>query len=196
MARREISGEEESGFEVRSQDLDVELEQYRQWPKFPLWLVLDNLRSAFNVGAFYRLADIARLSGLVTCGYTAHPPHPRLDKTALGTLDFVDDEHVPSTLDAITAVKDRGIKVWAVETTSASKSYTNVTYPRPLALVFGNEALGIDRQVLDLCDGLIEIPVFGYKNSLNVASAAAVVSYEILRQWNYDPSNSEAATDP
>ncbi|MBT4099478.1 MAG: RNA methyltransferase [Gemmatimonadetes bacterium] len=196
MARREISGEEESGFEVRSQDLDVELEQYRQWPKFPLWLVLDNLRSAFNVGAFYRLADIARLSGLVTCGYTAHPPHPRLDKTALGTLDFVDDEHVPSTLDAITALKDRGIKVWAVETTSASKSYTNVTYPRPLALVFGNEALGIDRQVLDLCDGLIEIPVFGYKNSLNVASAAAVVSYEILRQWNYDPSNSEAATDP
>jgi tRNA G18 (ribose-2'-O)-methylase SpoU len=196
VARREISGEEESGFEVRSQDLDVELEQYRQWPKFPLWLVLDNLRSAFNVGAFYRLADIARLSGLVTCGYTAHPPHPRLDKTALGTLDFVDDEHVPSTLDAITALKDRGIKVWAVETTSASKSYTNVTYPRPLALVFGNEALGIDRQVLDLCDGLIEIPVFGYKNSLNVASAAAVVSYEILRQWNYDPSNSEAATDP
>ena len=192
MARREISGEEESGFEVRSQDLDVELEQYRQWPKFPLWLVLDNLRSAFNVGAFYRLADIARLSGLVTCGYTAHPPHPRLDKTALGTLDFVDDEHVPSTLDAITALKDRGIKVWAVETTSASKSYTNVTYPRPLALVFGNEALGIDRQVLDLCDGMIEIPVFGYKNSLNVASAAAVVSYEILRQWDYDP----AARDP
>ena len=187
MARREISGEEESGFEVRSQDLDVELEQYRQWPKFPLWLVLDNLRSAFNVGAFYRLADIARLSGLVTCGYTAHPPHPRLDKTALGTLDFVDDEHVPATVDAITALKDSGITVWAVETTSASKSYTKVTYPRPLALVFGNEALGIDRQVLDLCDGMIEIPVFGYKNSLNVASAAAVVSYEILRQWDYDP---------
>ena len=192
MARREISGEEESGFEVRSQDLDVELEQYRQWPKFPLWLVLDNLRSAFNVGAFYRLADIARLSGLVTCGYTAHPPHPRLDKTALGTLDFVDDEHVPATVDAITALKDSGITVWAVETTSASKSYTKVTYPRPLALVFGNEALGIDRQVLDLCDGMIEIPVFGYKNSLNVASAAAVVSYEILRQWDYDP----AARDP
>jgi 23S rRNA (guanosine2251-2'-O)-methyltransferase len=82
--------------------------------------------------------------------------------------------------------------VWAVETTSASKSYTKVTYPRPLALVFGNEALGIDRQVLDLCDGMIEIPVFGYKNSLNVASAAAVVSYEILRQWEYDP----AARDP
>jgi 23S rRNA (guanosine2251-2'-O)-methyltransferase len=192
VARREISGEEESGFEVRSQDLDVELEQYRQWPKFPLWLVLDNLRSAFNVGAFYRLADIARLSGLVTCGYTAHPPHPRLDKTALGTLDFVDDEHVPATVDAITALKDSGITVWAVETTSASKSYTKVTYPRPLALVFGNEALGIDRQVLDLCDGMIEIPVFGYKNSLNVASAAAVVSYEILRQWDYDP----AARDP
>ncbi len=187
MARRPISGEEETGFEVRTHDLDVELQQYRQWPKFPLWLVLDNLRSAFNVGAFYRLADIARLSGLVTCGYTAHPPHPRLDKTALGTLDFVDDEHVESTLDAIASLQAKGVRVWAVETTSASKSYTQVTYPQPLALVFGNEALGIDRQVLDTCDGMIEIPVFGYKNSLNVASAAAVVTYEILRQWNYEP---------
>ncbi|MBT7861466.1 MAG: TrmH family RNA methyltransferase [Gemmatimonadetes bacterium] len=187
MARRQVSGEEETSFDVRSHDRDVPLEQYQQWPKFPLWLVLDNLRSAFNVGGFYRLADIARLSGLVTCGYTAHPPHPRLDKTALGTLDYVEDEHTATTLDAVRGLQSGGMQVWGVETTSASRSYTEVTYPRPLALVFGNEALGVDRQVMDACDGLIEIPVFGYKNSLNVASAAAVVVFEILRQWDYEP---------
>ena len=189
MARRQISGQEETGFEVRSQDLEIPLEQYRQWPKFPLWLVLDNLRSAFNVGGLYRLADIARLAGLTTCGYTAHPPHPRLDKTALGTLDFVDDTHTETTLEAVSDFQSRGISVWAVETTSESRPYTEVTYPQPLALVFGNEALGVDRDVLEACDGMIEIPVFGYKNSLNVASAAAVVVFEILRKWNYDPGD-------
>lgn len=188
-ARRQISGEEETGFDVRSHDLDVPLEQYQQWPKFPLWLVLDNLRSAFNVGAFYRLADVTRLSGLVTCGYTAHPPHPRLDKTALGTVDYVDGEHKATTIEAVESLKDQGIPVWAVETTSASQSYSAVTYPRPLALVFGNEALGVEPDVLKACDRLIEIPVFGYKNSLNVASAAAVVVYEILRQWGYEPED-------
>ncbi|MDP7633896.1 MAG: TrmH family RNA methyltransferase, partial [Candidatus Latescibacteria bacterium] len=147
------------------------------------------LRSAFNVGGLYRLADIARLAGLTTCGYTAHPPHPRLDKTALGTLDFVDDTHTETTLEAVSDFQSRGISVWAVETTSESRPYTEVTYPQPLALVFGNEALGVDRDVLETCDGMIEIPVFGYKNSLNVASAAAVVVFEILRKWNYDPGD-------
>jgi tRNA G18 (ribose-2'-O)-methylase SpoU len=82
--------------------------------------------------------------------------------------------------------------VWALETTSASRPYTEVTYPWPVALVLGNEALGVEGEVLDRCDELLEVPVFGYKNSLNVACTAAVVVYEILRQWGYQP----APTDP
>jgi tRNA G18 (ribose-2'-O)-methylase SpoU len=185
--RREVSGGEESTFEVRSRDLDIPFDEYDRRPKFPVTLVLDNLRSAFNVGSIFRTADTARLQRIVTCGYTAHPPHPRLDKTALGTVDFVDTAHVESTMEAVAHLQAQGMAVWALETTSASRPYTKVTYPRPVALVLGNEALGVERDVLDLCDELLEVPVFGYKNSLNVACTAAVVVYEILRQWDYEP---------
>jgi tRNA G18 (ribose-2'-O)-methylase SpoU len=185
--RREVSGGEESTFEVRSRDLDIPFDEYDRRPKFPVTLVLDNLRSAFNVGSIFRTADTARLQRIVTCGYTAHPPHPRLDKTALGTVDFVDTAHVESTMEAVAHLQAQGVSVWALETTSASRPYTKVTYPRPVALVLGNEALGVERDVLDCCDELLEVPVFGYKNSLNVACTAAVVVYEILRQWDYEP---------
>lgn len=185
--RREVSGGEESTFEVRSRDLDIPFDEYDRRPKFPVTLVLDNLRSAFNVGSIFRTADTARLQRIVTCGYTAHPPHPRLDKTALGTVDFVDTAHVESTMEAVDHLQAQGVAVWALETTSVSRPYTEMTYPRPVALVLGNEALGVERDVLDLCDELLEVPVFGYKNSLNVACTAAVVVYEILRQWDYEP---------
>ncbi len=187
---REVSGGEESNLDVRSQDLDIPFDEYVRRSKFPVTLVLDNLRSAFNVGSIFRTADTARLQQIITCGYTAHPPHPRLDKTALGTIDYVDTTHAESTMAAITELQSQGIAVWALETTSASLSYTEVSYPRPVALVLGNEALGVEQEVLEGCDALVEVPVFGYKNSLNVACTAAVVVYEILRQWGYEPEDS------
>ena len=174
---------EETGFEVRSHDTEISLEEYARLPKFPVYLVLDNLRSAFNVGAIFRAADTARIAAVYTCGYTAHPPHPRLEKTALGTLDYVDTLHFDSAVDAVADLGKRNIPVFALETTSHSKTYTDLSFPRPVALVFGNEALGVSREVMDACDELVEIPVFGYKNSLNVASACAVVLFELLRQW-------------
>lgn len=191
MSRREVPGVEETSFDVRSRDLDVPFDEYARRPKFPVTLVLDNLRSAFNVGSLFRTADTARLERVITCGYTAHPPHPRLDKTALGTLDYVQTEHVERTADAIAALHAAGTPVWALETTSASRRHTEVAFPRPVALVLGNEALGIEPEILALCDELVEIPVFGYKNSLNVGCAAAVVTFEILRQWGYEPTAEE-----
>ena len=191
--RRPVSGLEESGFEVRSRDLDIPPEEYARRPKFPVVLVLDNLRSAFNVGALFRVADTARLAGLLTCGHTAHPPHPRLDKTALGSLDYVAGEHFPTTEEAVGRLREDGVPVWALETTSRSRHYARVSYPRPVALVLGNEALGVQPSVLESCDELVEVPVFGFKNSLNVAAAAAVVVYEILRQWDYEPGDEAAA---
>ena len=191
--RRQVSGLEESGFEVRSRDLDIPYDEYARRPKFPVFLVLDNLRSAFNVGALFRVADTARLAGLLTCGCTAHPPHPRLDKTALGSLDYVASEHFATTEEALQRLRDGGVPVWALETTSRSRHYVRASYPRPVALVLGNEALGVQPSVLDSCDELVEVPVFGFKNSLNVAAAAAVVVYEILRQWGYEPGTGAAA---
>jgi 23S rRNA (guanosine2251-2'-O)-methyltransferase len=174
----------ETAFEVRSCDADISVDEYLQLPKHPLTVVLDNLRSAFNVGSIYRIADTARLEAVVTCGYTAHPPHLKLDKTALGALDYVGTEHHADALTAVDALHQRSIPVWGVETTSASKLYTSVSFPQPVALVVGNEALGVTPEVLARCDELIEIPMFGFKNSLNVAAATAVVVFEALRQWD------------
>jgi 23S rRNA (guanosine2251-2'-O)-methyltransferase len=174
---------EETRFEIRNLDSALSIEEYERQEKFPIHLVLDNLRSAFNVGSLFRTADTARISRILTCGYTAHPPHPRLEKTALGTLAYVSTEHFETTAAAVQTLKDEGIPVYALETTSQSRSYVNVRFPRPLGLVLGNEALGVEREILDLCDEVVEIPMFGFKNSLNVANACSVVLFEVLRQW-------------
>lgn len=188
MTRKQANGCEETRLDVRSCDSALPLEEYRRLEKFPATLVLDNLRSAFNVGSIFRTADTARIERVITCGYTAHPPHPRLEKTALGTLDYVDTVHCESTEEAVAQLQGSGVPVWALETTSQSQTYTVAQFPRPVALVLGNEALGVSEDVLTKCDHLIEIPVFGFKNSLNVASASAVVLFEILRQWGTEVS--------
>ena len=174
----------ETSFEVRNFDADLSLDEYARLPKHPLYLILDHLRSAFNVGSLFRTADAARLAGVYTCGYTAHPPHPKLDKTALGTLQYIETRHFETTLEAIEHLRARDVPVWALETTSQSRCYTELSYPRPLGLVVGNEALGVSHEVLERCDQLVEIPMYGYKNSLNVAAAGAVLSFEVLRQWS------------
>ena len=91
----------ETTFAVRNHDAQLSLDEYRRLPKHPIHLVLDNLRSAFNVGSIFRTADTGRLARVLTCGYTAHPPHPKLDKTALGTLDYIDTAHFDTTTAAV-----------------------------------------------------------------------------------------------
>ena len=173
----------ETSFGVRSHDADLSPEAYALLPKRPIHLVLDRLRSAFNVGGVFRAADTARLAEVVTCGYTAHPPHVKLDKTALGADRYVPSRHFATTEEALRALKHEGVTLYALETTTASRPYTEVEYPQPVALVLGNEALGVSPEALALCDAIVEIPMAGYKNSMNVATACAVVVFEVLRQW-------------
>ena len=183
--RRHKPGSEgfETSFEVRSHDARLTPEEYARLPKHPMHIVLDRLRSAWNVGSIFRVADTARAAEVVTCGYTAHPPHKKLEKTALGTARLVPSRHFETAAKAIAKLKEEGATVYGLETTSTSRAYTEVQYPRPAALVLGNEALGVEREALALCDELIEIPMHGSKNSLNVAAACAVAVFEILRQW-------------
>ena len=150
-----------------------------------LILVLDNIRSVYNVGSIFRSAETARLKEIVTCGITAHPPHEKLSKTALSSLEYVPTRHFDSTLEAVKALKAEGVRIYGMETTSRSKSYVKIQYPQPSALVLGNELTGICTQVMHECDDLIEIPTFGVKNSLNVASACPIVVFEVLRQWGH-----------
>jgi len=177
--------EKETNYEVRSFDVDIPIEEYESLPKSPLYVVLDNLRSAFNVGSIFRLCDTMRVSGLYLCGYTAHPPNKKLAKTSLGSVDYVPWKHFEDTRDAVTTLQKDGIEVWAVETTSHARRFDSVDYPSPVGLVFGNEALGVSSEVLDICRGFVEIPTYGFKNSLNVATAVAVVGYKVLEKHKF-----------
>jgi len=173
-------GEMETWIDVRHFDAVLSIEEYRSLPKNPLFIVLDNLRSAFNVGAIFRLCDGMRVSGLYLCGCTAYPPHVKLEKTSMSTTDFVPWQYFTTTVEAVQCLKKQGVTVWAAETAGTSCSYLECSFPQPLAIVLGNEALGVAPEVLSLCDELVEIPLFGFKNSLNVATACAVIGYKAL----------------
>jgi 23S rRNA (guanosine2251-2'-O)-methyltransferase len=173
-------GDIETNYEVRSFDLDIPLEQYAALPKNPLYIILDNLRSAFNVGSIFRLCDALRLSGLYLCGYTPYPPNRKLEKTSLATTAYVPWKRFAKTVDAVADLKSRGIAVWAAETTSRSRPFDETGYPGPLGIVFGNEALGVSGEVLELCDEIVAIPLYGFKNSINVACACALIAYQAL----------------
>ena len=153
-------------------------------PRRPIHVVCDNLRSAYNVGSFFRTCDACRVARIYLCGITAAPPNDKLTKTAVGTLDYVPWEHAPATLPLVLRLRREGIPVWAVELTDVSRPLWEVRFPSPVALVFGHEVDGIDDEVLAACEGVVEIPQWGMKNSLNVATAVGVVLYEVARQYD------------
>jgi len=143
-------------------------------------LVADNLRSVFNVGSLFRLCECLSIGELLLCGITPDPTHPNMAKTALGTCDKVPWRKLEDTSDALKALKAKGFAIYALETAEPSQSAFEMDYDFPLALVLGNEALGIAESTLALCDQIIHLPVLGWKNSLNVAVAASVATYQIM----------------
>jgi 23S rRNA (guanosine2251-2'-O)-methyltransferase len=172
----------ETFFEVRTGDSEIPPEEFARLPRRPIHIVLDNLRSAFNVGSIFRLADAARVAEVIPCGYTAFPPHHKLEQTSLGTTDSVPWRRFDDTADALADLKHRGVRLVAVETVRGASLYHRFDYHFPVALMLGNEALGVSAAALQTCDAVVEIPVFGYKNSVNVATAAGIVLYDALRQ--------------
>lgn len=145
-------------------------------------VVLDNIRSALNVGSIFRTCDAAGVRHLYLAGITALPPNPQLLKTALGAEAAVPWSHHLSTAAVVAELRARGFRILAVELTSRSVPYTQVEYPADTALIFGHEVAGVAVPVLELADQVIEIPMFGRKNSLNVATSVGVVLFEILRR--------------
>ncbi len=180
MARQK--GDTETNYEIRSYDATVPVETYRRFPKAPLCIVLDNVRSAFNVGSIFRLCDALRVEELLLCGYTAFPPHIKLDKTSLGTTEYVPWKHFETTMNALDYLQEKKTEIWAAETTSASVAFDELEFPPSLALVFGNEVTGIERAVIDRCEKVVEIPLFGFKNSVNVANACSIMAYTVCRR--------------
>jgi tRNA G18 (ribose-2'-O)-methylase SpoU len=159
------------------------VEDFKLADKKPLVVVMDNIRSMHNVGSVFRTADAFLISGICLCGFTPQPPHRDIHKTALGATDSVDWLYYEKTTDAVLALKERGFKVLAIEQTEGSILLNEyVQSNMPLAFVFGNEVDGVSDEVIQLCDGMIEIPQWGMKHSLNISVAAAVVLWEFVRK--------------
>jgi 23S rRNA (guanosine2251-2'-O)-methyltransferase len=158
-------------------------DEFKRAEKTPVIAVLENIRSAYNVGSVFRTSDAFLLEAVYLTGYTACPPHKEIKKTALGAEDTVEWQHFPSANEAIEQLKSNDYAVFAVEQVFNSISLENlqVNSSQKIAVVFGNEVSGVEESTIALCDGTIEIPQLGMKHSLNIATAAGVVLWEIIR---------------
>ena len=166
----------------------ISLEDFKNIKKSPIVLVLDNIRSAMNVGSIFRTADAFLIEKIYLCGITAIPPNKELMKTALGANDSVDWEYVGETSAIIKRLKIDNHHIVGVEQTEKATLLNNFEIPnKKIALIFGNEVFGVNQESIDLCDECIEIPQFGTKHSLNISVSAGIVIWEIWK--NYSKEN-------
>jgi 23S rRNA (guanosine2251-2'-O)-methyltransferase len=158
-------------------------QEFKAVEKTPVIAVLENIRSAYNVGSVFRTADAFLLEAIYITGYTCIPPHKEIKKTALGAEETVTWKHFANAEEAIIQLRENGYKVYAVEQVVNSLMLHEVSFTstEKIAVVFGNEVSGVELETIKLCDGCIEIPQFGTKHSLNIATAAGVVLWEIVR---------------
>ena len=159
------------------------VEEFKRSRKIPVIAVLENIRSAYNVGSVFRTADAFLLDAIYITGYTCVPPHKEIKKTALGAEETVDWKHFANATEAIKDLREEGYKVYAVEQAKNSHMLQQVDFKRDekIAVIFGNEVTGVEQDTILQCDGCIEIPQLGMKHSLNIATAAGVVLWEIIR---------------
>jgi len=162
----------------------LETENYKQSQTSELIVILDNIRSMHNVGSFFRTADAFRIKKLVLCGMTAVPPHREIQKTALGATETVQWVYFQHSLEAVHELKTQGFQIVAAEQTWNSISLDDIKCTNePLALIVGNEVDGVNQELIELCDWVVEIPQFGTKHSLNVSVAGGILLYEFSKPW-------------
>lgn len=162
----------------------LSIEEFKAMEKAPVVAVLDNVRSAGNVGAFFRTADAFGMSEIALCGITARPPQKEIHKTALGAELTVAWRGFESTLEAVETLRSEGYRIVAVEQVAGSVKLGDFVPERGVkyALVFGNEVEGVAQEVVDACDIALEIPQVGTKHSLNVAVTGGVVLWEMFNK--------------
>ncbi len=162
----------------------ISVNEFHAADKFPLVVVLDHVRSLYNVGSVFRTSDAFRLQGICLCGITACPPHPEIHKTALGAEDSVQWSYFQQTEDAILSLKKEGYEVLAVEQCEGSTMLQDfvLNKEKKYAIVLGNEVKGVQQSVVDMCDGCLEIPQYGTKHSMNVSVTAGIVIWSIVAQ--------------
>lgn len=159
----------------------ISKEEFERAEKTPIIIVLDNIRSLSNVGAFFRTADAFRIEALYLCGITACPPHREIHKTALGADETVQWRYFATTEAACQALKDEGYRIFAVEQIEGSVALQDFKFEPHTAYILGNEVEGVGEEALPYCDGAIELPQEGTKHSLNVSICAGIVFWEAFK---------------
>ena len=161
------------------QRLDVS--EFKKEEKTPIIIVLDNIRSLNNIGSVFRTADAFLIQRIYLCGITASPPHKDIHKTALGATESVDWEYVSDTLEVVERLKSDSTIIMAVEQAKGAVMLHDYEpkIGKTLVVIFGNEVKGVDQKVVSRCDGVLEIPQFGTKHSLNIAVSAGVVVWDL-----------------
>lgn len=162
-------------------------EDFQNQPKTPIILVLENIRSALNVGSAFRTADAFALEKIYLCGITATPPHREILKTALGATESVSWEFAQDAVNIVKSLREEGWEVWAVEQVLESVPLHEfvLSANRKIALVYGNEVDGVEETTIEACTGALEIPQFGTKHSLNVAVCVGITTWEIVKQLKF-----------
>jgi 23S rRNA (guanosine2251-2'-O)-methyltransferase len=159
------------------------VDEFKSAEKLPVIAVFENVRSAYNVGSLFRTADAFLLEAVYLTGYTAFPPHKEIKKTALGAEETVTWKHFKNISEAIADLREQGYKIFAIEQVANSIQLHRLSETNEkVAVIFGNEVTGVEQSTIALCDGCIEIPQLGMKHSLNVAVAAGVVLWELVRK--------------
>ena len=160
------------------------IEAFKAQEKFPLVIALDNIRSLSNVGTFFRTADAFNVSKIILGGITAKPPHREIQKTALGATESIDWEHHENLIETVKRYKSEGYIVYAIEQAEKTIMLNDVVVEsnEKHLLIFGNEVDGVQQELVDLADVVVEVPQFGTKHSLNVSVCAGVVLWEFVRE--------------
>jgi tRNA G18 (ribose-2'-O)-methylase SpoU len=158
-------------------------EAYAGIDQLPVTVLLDNVRSLYNAGAFFRTADAVRAAAIVLAGITPTPADPRIAKTALGAERTVPWSKAPSAASAVDALRARGFEIAAIETSLHAVDLFDWRPRFPVCVIFGHEVDGIQPALLERCDVHVRIPTLGSKSSINVATAGGVVLYELLRKY-------------
>jgi len=170
---------------IKNEELDrLDVAAFKAASKTPIILVLDNIRSLHNIGSVFRTADAFRVQEIVLCGITAQPPHKDIHKTALGATESVSWRYESDSLEAVKILKEKGVEVIAVEQAEGAQSLESFT-PKAhttYALVFGNEVKGVAQEVVSAAHGVLEIPQYGTKHSLNVSVSVGVVVWQLFQK--------------
>lgn len=159
----------------------MSVDEFKSSDKFPLTIVVDNVRSMHNVGSIFRTSDAFLVEKIYLCGITPTPPHREIQKTALGATESVDWQYAESTIEVVNQLKKEGWTVLALEQTTNSVMLDKLKIEKgeKIAIVLGNEVEGIDQEVINLCDKAVEIPQFGTKHSFNVSVSCGIMLWQV-----------------